>query len=194
MTPFLDGEKIRVNAKVGRMKKAGWIKGVVLESKFDDEVLVETKSGQKIWTENSNVKHDKTLEYNQETQSFPEVDKFVEANWTNLISVIENTMKEFFPKMKVSTDEEEKIINIEDIVSISASIETRETLSSFIEVPVWDVSVYSYVPGNYDEPPSTDLCNVGYSPTNYGTAKIAIDVLMKERISSYFESQFYEDQ
>jgi hypothetical protein len=84
-------------------------------------------------------------------------------------------------------DEEEKIINIDDF-SIGSGIEERETLTSFIELPVWNVSVESYCPGNRDEPPSSDLADINSSASSIGAAHILIDSMMKDKIGSYFDN------
>ena len=185
---FKTGEKVRVNAKLGNMRESKWIEGTILESDFEDDVLVETKF-QKVWVPKNarTVKKYEKLEYDSTNHVWPAVEEFKNKYWNDLKSYVSKALEEFFPNVEMVVDEEEKIINI-DAFSIGSGIEERETLTSFIELPVWNVSVETYCPGNRDEPPSSDLSDIGSSASSIGAAQILIESMMKDKIGSYFES------
>jgi len=188
---FKTGDKVRVNAKLGKMRESKWIEGTILESDFEDDVLVETRF-QKVWSSRKAVKIFKKLEYDSTNHVWPAVEEFKNKYWNDLKSSVSKALEEFFPNIKMVVDEEEKIINIDDF-SIGSEIEERETLTSFIELPVWNVSVETYCPGNRDEPPSSDLSDVGSSASSIGAANILIKSLMDEKIGSYFDNMVDEN-
>lgn len=181
---FKTGEKVRVNAKLGNMRESKWIEGTILESDFED-ILVETRF-QKVWSPKNKVKQYNKLEYDSINQVWPAVEEFKNKYWNDLKSYVSKALEEFFPNVEMVVDEEEKIINI-DAFSIGSGIEERETLISFIELPVWNVSVETYCPGNRDEPPSSDLSDIGSSASSIGAARILIESMMKDKTGSYFE-------
>jgi hypothetical protein len=183
---FKTGDKVRVNAKLGKMRESKWIEGTILESDFEDDVLVETRF-QKVWSSRKAVKIFKKLEYDSTNHVWPAVEKFKNKYWDDLKSCVSKALEEFFPNIKMVVDEEEKIINI-DNYSIGSGIEERETLTSFIELPVWNVSVEAYYEGNIDEPPSSDLIDVGSSASSTGAARFLIESMMKDKIGSYFDN------
>jgi hypothetical protein len=183
---FKTGDKVRVNAKLGNMRESKWIEGTILESDFEDDVLVETRF-QKVWSPRRSVKIFKKLEYDSTNHVWPAVEEFNNKYWDDLKSCVSKALEEFFPNVEMEVDEEEKIINI-DSFSIGSGIEERETLTHFIELPVWNVSVETYCPGNRDEPPSSDLADIGSSAFSIGTAQVLINSMMKYKIGSYFEN------
>lgn len=183
---FHNDEIVRVYAKLGKMREQKWIEGVVLESDFRDDILVQTKY-QKVWSPAKYVKHYKKLDYDVENSSWPEVDKFKNLSWNALKDFVSKSLYDFFPNNKMAVDEKEKIIIVEEF-SIQAGIQERETIVSFIELPVWNVYVETYYSGNRHEPPSSDVVDLGSSASVIGATKILIESMMKEKIGAYFDS------
>jgi hypothetical protein len=181
---FHNGESVRVNAKLGKMRERKWLDGTILESDFDD-LLIETKF-QKVWAPRNEVKQYQKLAYDSKKHIWPEVENFKNKYWNDLRSCVSEALNNFFPSLKMVIDEEEKIINI-DSWSIQAGIEERETLVAFIELPVWNVSVEAYCAGNRHEPPHSDFVELGSSASSLGAARILIKSLMDEKIGSYFD-------
>ena len=108
---FKTGDKVRVNAKLGKMRESKWIEGTILESDFEDDVLVETRF-QKVWSPRRAVKMFKKLEYDSTNHVWPAVEEFKNKYWNDLKSSVSKALEEFFPNIKMVVDEEEKIINI----------------------------------------------------------------------------------
>ena len=181
---FHNGESVRVNAKLGKMRERKWLDGTILESDFDD-LLIETKF-QKVWAPRNEVKQYQKLAYDSKNHIWPEVENFKNKYWNDLRSCVSEALNNFFPNLQMVVYEEEKIINI-DSWSIQAGIEERETLVAFIEIPVWNVSVEAYCAGNRHEPPHSDLVELGSSASSLGAARILIKSLMDEKIGSYFD-------
>lgn len=180
------GDNVRVFAKLGKMREEKWLDGIVLES-FDHELLVDTKF-QKIWISNDHkVKQYEKLEYDSTNHVWPAVEEYKSKYWNDLKSCVSKALENFFPNTKMVVDEEEKIITI-DSHSIAAGIEERETFYSFMQVPVWNVCVEVYYSGSRDEPPSSDLSDVGCSASSIGATHILINSMMTEKVGSYFDN------
>lgn len=186
MIKFKTGDNVRVFAKLGNMREKKWLDGVVLESEFDNDLLIETRF-QKIWAPVSDVKSYKKLEYDSNSGTWPAVEEYKNKYWNDLKSIVSKALENFFPNLEMVVDEEEKNITI-DYHSIAAGIEERKTINGFIEVPVWNVCVEVYCSGSRDEPPSSDLQDVGSSASNIGVTQILIESMMKEKVGSYFDN------
>lgn len=180
------GDNVRVFAKLGKMREEKWLDGIVLES-LDDDLLIETKF-QKLWISNDyKVKQYEKLEYDSKSCTWPAVEEFKNKYWNDLKSCVSKALDNFFPGLNMVVDEEEKIITI-DHHSIAGGIEERETFYSFMQVPVWNVCVEVYYPGSRDEPPSSDLSDVGSSASSISAAHILINSMMTEKVGSYFDN------
>jgi len=143
--------KVKAFTKVGLMKGDKWINGVILEE-YENIYVVETY-GNKISLEKRFVKKVEEMPYDEVQQCYPQLNNFVFENWNTLKNNITEAADSFFPEEEININEEDKIIECESLgISITATIKEIETISSFKEVPIWEVVSWETIPSTREEP------------------------------------------
>lgn len=182
-------EKIKVFAKVGLMKEGRWLKGIILEE-YENIFIVETY-GNKLSIEKNLVKPVREMIHDNETGRYPGLDNFVEDNWSDLKNYILESIKFFFPEVKIKLNEEDKIIECEEFgVSVTSSIKEIETISCFMEKPVWEVSSFHTIPATRYEPEDISESVVYSESSTVGAAKAFLDFIWSVKSQGYWESKF----
>lgn len=177
--------KIKAFTKVGLMKGEKWIKGVLLEE--HDNIFVVETHGNKVSLEKRFVKPVLELEHDDDGK-YPVLEDFVKNNWEELKSIVLDSVNHFFPHIKLSINEEEKMIECEDLrVYIVGTIKEIETISSFKEIPVWEITAGSVIPATRYEPEDYSETIVSTEPGNLMTARNFIDYIWKNYSLSYLE-------
>lgn len=188
MIQFEIGEKVKVYAEVGLMKKPKWIVGTYLDELPMNGAMVEVH-GNKIISDIYRVKRYKRLEF--KNGSCPEVDKFVATYWDTLKNIISAGFTHLLgPKApKIEIDEEEKIISVQDgWISISPGIVERESIIEFSEHPTWSVSIAFSSHGTWDSPPDVDVSEIGECSNVVGAAELFVNTVWKENNRGFWES------
>lgn len=178
--------------QIGSLKEPKWINVKIIEKYENNTCLVEA-SGQKVVVNSSNVKKYEKVEYDFKKGKFTKVEEFIENNWENLKSCISDAIREFFPNEEIEIDEKEKIIYArEKALSIDCGIFEKETISSFIELPEWQIVSYKPVGATRWSPEDIEENVVGHSINNISAAKIFVDSIWSVRCSSFWDNKYFE--
>lgn len=172
------GDKIKAFVQVGLMRKPKWLRGTLLESN-----MVEV-SGNKVCADK--IKLWQPLEYVD--GRWPKLDSFREDNWEDLKKVVTDSVERYFPGEKLRIDDEEKIIYVNDDLTVAAGVREMETIAAFREIPVWTVSYFKGIAATRWEPEDVEEVNCGDSSTTIGAARILVDNLWKFHTEGYWES------
>jgi hypothetical protein len=174
------GDKIKAFVQVGLMKKPRWIRGVLLEGG-----LVEV-SGNRVCVEQGKVKLWQPLEFVD--GRCPKLDAFCEETWEDLKKVVTESVERYFPGENLRIDENEKIIYVNEDLTVGPGVKEAETIAAFREIPVWTVSYFKGIAATRWEPEDVEEVNCGDSSTTIGAARILLDNLWKFHTEGYWES------
>jgi hypothetical protein len=174
------GDKIKAFVQVGLMRKPRWIRGTLLEG---GEVDV---AGNKLHLETGKVKLWQPLEYVDGRS--PKLDSFCEESWEGLKKVVTESVERYFPGEKIRFDDDEKIIYVNDDLTVAGGVKEMETIAAFREIPVWNVTYFKGIAATRWEPEDVEEVNCGDSSTTIGAARILIDNLWKFHTEGYWES------
>ena len=174
------GDKIKAFVQVGLMRKPRWLLGTLVERN-----LVEV-SGNRVCVEQGKVKLWQPLEYVD--GKWPKFDSFRAEGWEDLKKVVSDSVERYFPGEKIKFDDDEKIIYVNDDMTVSGGVKEVETIAAFREIPVWTVSYFRGIAATRWEPSDVEEVNCGDSSTTIGAAKILLDNLWKLHTEGYWES------
>ena len=172
------GDKIKAFVQVGSMRNPRWLLGTLLEGN-----VVEIH-GNKVCADK--IKLWRPLEYVD--GRWPQFDSFREENWEDLKKVVTDSVERYFPGEKLRIDDEEKIIYVNDDLTVAGGVKEMETIAAFREIPVWTVSYFKGIAATRWEPEDVEEVNCGDSSTTIGAARILVDNLWKFHTEGYWES------
>jgi hypothetical protein len=177
---------------MGSLKEPKWINVKIIEKYENNTCLVEAGS-QKVVVNSSNIKKYEKVEYDFKKGKFSKAEEFIEDNWENLKSCILDAIKEFLPNEEIEIDEKEKIIYAcNNALSIDCGIFEKETISSFIELPEWQIVSYKTIGATRWSPEDIEENVVDHSINSISAAKIFIDSIWSIRCSSFWDNKFLE--
>jgi hypothetical protein len=174
------GDKIKAFVQVGLMRKPRWILGTLVE-----ENVVQV-SGNKVCLERGKIKLWQPLEYVD--GRWPKFDSFREENWKDLKKIVTESVERYFPGEHIRIDDEEKIIYVNEDLSVGPGVKEMETIAAFREIPVWTVTHFRGIAATRWEPADVEEVNCGDSSTTIGAARILVDNLWKFHTEGYWES------
>jgi hypothetical protein len=176
--------KIKVFTKVGLMKNERWTKGVLLEE--HENIFLVDVGGEKFSVEKKLVKPIFKLDHDDNGR-YPALDNFVQNNWCELKYYISNSVGYFFPDIKIKIDEENKILECESLgLSVTACLKEIETISSFKQIPVWEVVLSGAVPATKLQPEDYSESLIATETNNLSAAKVFIDSIWKFNSLKYW--------
>lgn len=184
MLNFPFGSEVKAFVSLGLQKKPIWNKGIYLGNN-----TVEFKNSQVKTLKDSEIKLVVPLDYSN--FEWPALNEFVLKNWDELKETIANSMNKFFPDKKYEFDEKEHMVYCEGFC-IGPAVVENETLSSFIETPVWQLSVEKSIPGTFWEPPDVDVVDISSSQNIVSISRNLIDNLWKVEGDGYWENVSYD--
>ena len=177
------GDLVKVFTQIGSMRKPRWIIGNVVEGNFPECGVLVDIHGSAYWAEGRNVKSFKKMSCVDGV--WPELESFKNNNWSKLKSAISRSASHFFPNVKISYDDRDKIIST-DCVSIGGGVSEVETIASFKEIPAWDVEIYYNIPATRYEPSDVDVKNYKTEANSVRAAKAFIDAIWLVQHENYW--------
>lgn len=184
MRKFEFGIKVRAFAKLGLQKKPIWTEGIYLGNN-----TVEFRNGSTQVLEDSQIKILKRLEY--DNCEWPALNEFASKHWEELKETIKIGMAKFFPEKEYDFDDKEHTVSCEGFY-IGPAVVEHETWDSFIEKPVWQLSVEEGYSGSLWEPPGADIVDISYSQSDLIISRNLIDNLWKVQGDCYWENVGYD--
>jgi hypothetical protein len=207
-----NGDKIKAFVKIGLMKNHEWRRGSLIASnrnldlqelknlgfqvrvKHEDEYLVEV-SGNRLILTAENVRLWEPLPFvrNEKNEyTCQKHDEFVKSNWDRLKEHCKTGVKNFFPEVVLTINDEEKTISVEDkygpYLTVSAGVMEKKSIVRFFEVPTWEIVLWIPTIGTRWEPPDVEEKNCGQSETTIGAARLLVDNIWRLRTEDYWQS------
>lgn len=184
MRNFPFGSAVKAFVALGLQKKPRWTKAIYLENN-----TVEFNNGEVKYLKDSEIKLIVNLEY--KNHEWPALNEFISKNWEELKNTIKISVSKFFPNKECCINDKEHTVSCEGFY-ISAAVVEIETHDSFIERPVWQLSVEEGYSGTLWEPPGSDLVDVSHSGDDLIISRNLIDSLWKAEGDSYWENLRYD--
>lgn len=184
MRNFPLGSEVKAFVALGLNKKPRWTKAIYLENNTVEFNNSEVKS-----LKDSEIKLVVNLEYTN--YEWPALKEFVSNNWETLKETFKIGIAKFFPDKKYDFDDKEHMVSCEGFY-IGPAVVEHETWDSFIEKPVWQLSVEEGYSGTLWEPPGADVVDITHSQCDITIVRNLIDNLWKVQGDSYWENVGYD--
>jgi len=169
------GSSVKGLAKLGIQKTEQWTEG-----KYLGDNKVEFRTGAVMALDERKIKPYKKISSTEES-------KFVDDEWEKLKQNIAESVSKFFPNLKIDVDEKEHIIyTMNEYVSICPAIVERETISCFMEIPTWEISVLVDIPATQWEPADGDVVAVNNSPNCFAASRLFLDTIWNCTMTDYW--------
>lgn len=206
-----NGDQIKAFVKVGLMRQEKWTKGTLIASntgiglqelkdlgfyprvEHQPEYLVDVAGNRLIITPDK-VRLWEPLKFVQkENHDYfcDKIEDFMSKQWTDLKQKCLSSVKQFFPEVKLTINEEEKTISVEDrhgpYLTVSCGVMEKQSIARFFEVPAWEVVLWAPTPGTRWEPPDVEEKNCGFAETTIGAARLLVDSLWRIRTDEYWQ-------
>lgn len=202
-----NGDEIKAFVQIGLMKKPEWKKGKLIASnrnlelqelkdlgfkarvQHQDEYLVEVY-GNRLYLEPSKVRQWKPLKFKQVDREYhcEKIDEFISKQWEDLKAKCENAVKQFFPDVTLTVNEQEKIISVDDYLTVACGVTEKQSIASFFEVPAWEIVLWVPIAATRWEPPDVEERNCGFSETTIGAARLLVDNIWRLRSEDYWQN------
>lgn len=173
------GDKIKAFVQIGLMKKPDWLRGTLV-----GEGVVEV-NGNRLTLDSDKIRLWQPLDH--DSDGCPAVRDFADRTWEDLKRYVTEGASHFLPGEKVTIDEKEKTITVNDVTVYPDYTEVK-TIVSFREMPCWTVSYWEDSRPSYMQPPDVDEVICGNSMNTLGAARILIDNILKNRADSYWDA------
>lgn len=184
MRNFPLGSEVKAFVALGLNKKPRWTKAIYLENNTVEFNNSEVKS-----LKDSEIKLVVRLEYTN--HEWPALNEFASKNWDTLKETVKTSMAKFFSEKEYEFDDKEHTVSCEGFY-IGPAVVEHETYDSFIERPVWQLSVEEGYSGSLWEPPGADVVDLGCSHNDIIISRYLIDNLWKVQGDCYWENLNYD--
>lgn len=206
-----NGDKIKAFVKVGLMREEKWTNGTLIARNHDlglqelkdlgfyprvnhqNEYLVDVAGNRLILTPDK-VRLWEPLKFvkKENNEYFCEkVEDFVSKQWGDLKKKCLAAVEFFFPEVKLTIQEEEKTISVEDqhgpYLTLACGVMEKQSIARFFEVPAWEVVLWVPTAGTRWEPPDVEEKNCGFAETTIGAARLLVDNLWRLRSDEYWQ-------
>lgn len=181
-----------IKANIFKNGKQMWVEGVVLdEMPSVAKCIVEIK-GKELIMPLKDVKIFEKFKYVD--GKCVAIEDFSRKFWNSLKLAVTEGFR-YVLKQDISLltfdDEENTIYYKNDFVSISLGSMEKTSLTRFVEVPCWEISVAQSIPGSRFEPPDVDLIVVGNCENTIGAAQLFVETIWKEEGRGFWDSLDY---
>lgn len=206
-----NGDQIKAFVKVGLMREEKWTKGTLIASnvgislqelkdlgfyprvQHQNEYLVDV-AGNRLILAPDKVRLWEPLKFVQKDNNdyyCEKIENFVSKQWEDLKQKCLSSVEKFFPEVKLTINEEEKIISVEDqygpYLTVACGVMEKKSIARFFEAPAWEVVLWAPTPGTRWEPPDVEEKNCGFSETTIGTARLLVDNIWRIRTEEYWQ-------